>query len=83
MCHESKTSDGGEGLDNDDQIAVQGLTDRNACGVFSVVMYTATTFIYTTANAIPAGSLLTDTTRMITCLVGLPRGLSQIPQVTG
>jgi len=40
------------GLDNDDQIAVQGLSDRNACGFFSVVMYTATSFIYTTALAV-------------------------------
>lgn len=70
------------GLDNDDQIAVQGLTDRNACGFFSVVMFTPMTFTYAAANAVAAGSLLTETTRMITCLVGLPRGSAQIPQVT-
>lgn len=69
-------------LINDDQIAVQGLSDRNACGFFSVVMFTPMLFTYTTANPIPAGSLLTETTRMITCLVGLPRGSAQIPQVT-
>lgn len=69
-------------LINDNQIAVQGLTDRNACGFFSIVMYTPIAFIYTTANPVAAGSLLTDTTRMITCLVGLPRGSAQIPQVT-
>lgn len=71
------------GLINDDQIAVQGLTDRNACGFFSVVMFTPMTFTYATANAIAAASLLTPTTRMITCLVGLPRGSTDIPQVTG
>jgi hypothetical protein len=70
-------------LSNDDQIAVQGLSDRNACGFFSVVMYTATSFIYTTGNAIATASLLTPTTRMITCLVGIPLGSTQIPQVTG
>ncbi len=69
-------------LDNDDQIAVQGLSDRNACGFFSVVMFTPMLFTYTTANAIHAASLLTPTTRMITCLVGLPLGQTQIPQVT-
>lgn len=69
-------------LINDNQIAVQGLTDRNACGFFSIVMYTPIAFIYTTANPVAAGSLLTGTTRMITCLVGLPRGSAQIPQVT-
>lgn len=70
------------GLNNDDQIAVQGLTDRNACGFFSVIMFTPMVFTYATANAIAAGSLLTGTTRMITCLVGLPRGSAQIPQVS-
>lgn len=70
------------GLNNNDQIAVQGLSDRNACGFFSVTMFTAVVFTYTTANAIAAASLLTPTTRMITCLVGLPRGSAQIPQVT-
>lgn len=70
------------GLINDDQIAVQGLTDRNACGFFSIVMFTATVFTYTTANPVATASLLTPTTRMITCLVGLPRGSAQIPQVT-
>lgn len=69
-------------LINDNQIAVQGLSDRNACGMFSVTMYTATVFIYVTANPVAANSLLTETTRMITCLVGLPRGSAQIPQVT-
>lgn len=69
-------------LINDNQIAVQGLTDRNACGFFSIVMYTPIAFIYTTANPVAAGSLLTGTARMITCLVGLPRGSAQIPQVT-
>ncbi len=71
------------GLNNNDQIAVQGLSDRNACGFFSVTMFTAVAFTYTTANAVTAASLLTPTTRMITCLVGLPRGSIDIPQVTG
>jgi hypothetical protein len=69
-------------LINDNQIAVQGLSDRNACGFFSVTMFTAVLFTYTSANPIAANSLLTPTTRMITCLVGLQRGSAQIPQVT-
>lgn len=71
------------GLNNNDQIAVQGLSDRNACGFFSVTMFTAVVFTYTTANAVAAASLLMPTTRMITALVGLPRGSTQVPQVTG
>jgi hypothetical protein len=69
-------------LINDNQIAVQGLTDPNACGFFSIVMYTPMAFVYTTENPVATASLLTPTTRMITCLVGLPRGSIQIPQVT-
>lgn len=69
-------------LNNDDQIAVQGLSDRNACGFFSVVMFTPTVFTYTTANAVAAASQLTPTTRMVTCLVGVPLGTTQIPQVS-
>lgn len=71
------------GLNNDDQIAVQGLADRNACGFFSVVMFTPTVFTYATAAPIVTASLLTPTTRMVTCLVGLPLGQTQIPQVSG
>lgn len=69
-------------LTNDDQIAVQGLSDRNACGFFSVTMFTPMMLTYTTANPVAAASLLTATTRMITCLVGLPRGQTQIPQIS-
>jgi hypothetical protein len=69
------------GLNNDDQIAIQGLSDRNACGFFSVTMFTPMAFTYVTGNPIAAASLLTPTTRMITCLVGLPRGSTQIPQI--
>jgi len=70
------------GLINNDQISVEGLTDRNACGFFSITMFTATLFTYTVVNNIAAGSLLTPTTRMVTALVGLPRGFDSIPQVT-
>lgn len=70
-------------LNNDDQIAVQGLSDRNACGFFSVVMFTATVFTYMTGYDIASASLLTPTTRMVTALVGLPRGSDKIPQVGG
>jgi hypothetical protein len=77
------TTSAPHGLNNNDQIAVQGLTDRNACGFFSVTMYTAVAFIYTTAKAVASASLLTPMTRMVTCLVGLPLGQTQIPQVSG
>jgi hypothetical protein len=69
------------GLINNDQISVQGLMARNACGFFSVTMFTATMFTYMTVSNTPAGSLLTPTTRLITVLVGLPRGFDTISPV--
>ena len=69
------------GLKTDDQIAVEGLTDRRATGFFSVTVLTTMAFTYATYDDVPAAGLLTGTTRMITCLVGLPYGLKQIPEV--
>lgn len=70
------------GLDTNDQISVEGLSARNACGFFSVAITTATAITYVTATAVTAGSLLTDTSKTVTALVGLPLGVTQIPQVT-
>lgn len=77
----SVTTRSAHGLSTDSQIAVQGLANVLACGFFSVTVTTATAFTYTTAEAVPAASLLTDATLMITALVGLPRGVTTIPQL--
>lgn len=69
------------GLSTNDQIIVQGLSNRNACGAYSVTVTTATAFTYQTIQVIPAGALLTGSTRMVTALIGLPRGYNQIPGV--
>lgn len=69
------------GLVTNDQIAVEGLSSREANGFFSVTVLTAMAFTYATYSDIPAAPLLTGTTRMITCLVGLPYGTKTIPQV--
>ena len=67
------------GLNTNDQIAVQGLTNNKADGFYSVTVTTATAFTYQTNNAIPAGGLLQGTTLMVTALVGLPYNYNQIP----
>lgn len=67
------------GLSTNDQIAVQGLTDINANGTYSITYQTATSFTYQVNNAISAGSLLQGTTLMVTALVGLPYNYNQIP----
>lgn len=68
------------GLVTDAQISVEGLSDPEACGFYSITVTTATAFTYQTNKAIPAASLLTGTTNMVTALVGLPYGFTQIPQ---
>lgn len=68
------------GLSNNDQIAVQGLTNNLADGIYSVTVITATAFTYQVNSAIPAGGLLQGTTLMVTALVGLPYNYDQIPQ---
>lgn len=68
------------GLATNDQIAVQGLTTPLASGFYSVIVQSAMAFTYQTYSPVPSGGLLTPTTRMITCLVGLPYGSVRIPQ---
>ena len=62
------------------QISVDGLSNPQACGFYSITVTTATAFTYQTNKVIPAASLLTATTNMVTALVGLPYGFTQIPQ---
>lgn len=69
------------GLSTGSQIAVEGLTKAGATGFYSVTVTTPMAFGYITAAAVPAGALLTATTRMISALVGLPYGVTTIPQV--
>lgn len=67
-------------LSTNDQISVEGLAIPAANGFYSVTVTTATAFTYQTYSAIPAAALLTGTTNMVTALVGLPLGYTQIPQ---
>lgn len=69
------------GLATNDQISVEGLSNVGANGFFSVTVITATAFSWVTYAAITAGPLLTETTRLVTALVGLPLGVTTIPQV--
>lgn len=76
----SVTCSAPHGLSTDDQVSVEGLTTAN--GFYSVTATSATAFTYQTyAENVPSGSLLTSGTRIVTCLVGLPYGYSQIQQV--
>jgi hypothetical protein len=63
-------------LQTNDQVSVEGLNFGPACGMYSVVVTTATAFTYMTYGSNPSDSLLTSTTRIITCLIGLPLGFT-------
>jgi hypothetical protein len=76
----SVTCSSTHGLSTNDQIAVEGLSNKLAMGFYSVTVTTATAFTYQTNNAIPAGNLIQGNTLMVTALVGLPYGYTQIPQ---
>jgi hypothetical protein len=65
------------------QVSIAGLANNAADGFYSVNVTTATAFNYMTYGAIPAGALLTPTTRIVTALVGLPRGFVTIPKIYG
>jgi len=70
------------GLATNDQVSVLGVSNNAATGFYSVTVTTATAFKYQISqiNTIPAGSLLTNTTSIVTCSVGLPLDFPQIPQ---
>jgi len=67
------------GLATNAQVAVEGLTNNGADGMYSVTVTTATQFTYQTNSAIPSGNLLQGSTLIVTALVGLPYGYTQIP----
>ena len=68
-------------IDNS-QISVAGTTNKVADGFYSVTYKTATSFTYMVNSAIPTGSLLTGTTKVLTTKVGIPYNYVQIPQVS-
>lgn len=76
----SVTCSSPHGLATDAQIGVQGLSNTLADGAYSVTVTTATAFTYTVNAPVPAGSLLTSTTNMVTMNMGLPYNYAQIPQ---
>ena len=67
------------GLSTNDQIAVQGLSNNLANGIYSITVTTATAFTYQVNSTVPAGGLLQGTTLMVSALVGLPYDYAQIP----
>jgi len=69
----------GHGLSTNAQIAVQGLSNNSADGIYSITVTNPMIFTYQVNSAIPVSSLLQGTTLMVTALVGLPYDYDQIP----
>lgn len=80
-CTVTVTCSAVHGLHTDGQVAVAGLSAGPANGFYSVTVLTATAFTYETYTPIPLEALLTPTTRIITALIGLPRGYTRIPKI--
>jgi hypothetical protein len=80
-CTVTVTCSAVHGLQTDSQVSIEGLSYGPANGFYSVEVLTATAFTYTTYAPVPSQSLLTPTTRIITALVGLPRGYTTIPKI--
>lgn len=69
------------GMTTNGQISVLGLSNSLATGFYSVVVTSATALNYTVFAPVPAASLLTPTTRIVTANVGLPLGTTTIPVI--
>lgn len=69
------------GLSTNDQVSIYGTSNNQIMGFFSVTVTSSTEFTYEIIPFISAGIYLTDTTRVATCLVGLPFGYVKIPIV--
>ena len=76
------TCSGAHGLTTGTYVSVLGLSDNAATGFYDVAVTTATAFTYQVSRvtSIPAGSLLTSITRIVTAYLTVPYGYSQIPQ---
>jgi hypothetical protein len=74
------TCSAAHGLVTDSQVSVEGASNVRVNGFYSVTYLTATAFTFEVASVIPAGSLLTSTTQVLTANVGIPLGYTQIPQ---
>lgn len=70
------------GLKTGDQVSVLGVSNNAAVGFYTVTVATATAFKYQISqiSPIPAGGLLTNSTRIVTCDVGLPLDFPAVPQ---
>ena len=61
------------------QISVSGLSADKANGLYSVASVVGNSFTYWTNSIIPAGSLLTAKSSIVTANVGLPLDYAQVP----
>lgn len=73
------TTSAPHGLAANSQIAASGLLSPLAQGFYSVAVISATAFTYIVYAPVPAGSLLTAHSRIMTAQVGLPRSNVQVP----
>lgn len=62
------------------QISVEGLLKATANGFYTITVTSGVAFTYQLNPILAAGSLLTNTTKMVTAHAGLPYNNDQVPQ---
>jgi hypothetical protein len=68
------------GLSTNSQVAIEGTGSKITDGFFSVNVTTATQFTYYTQQTVSNGSVLGSSTIVKTVIVGLPYGMTTLPQ---
>lgn len=76
------TCSAAHGLSTGNNISIQGAAAQSANGFYTVTVTSATAFTYqiSSIQPIPAGSLLSGSTRIVTAFVTVPYDYTQIPQ---
>jgi hypothetical protein len=74
------TCSSAHGLSTNAQVAVDGASNPEANGFFSIIVTTGTAFTYASNKTIPAGSLIGTKTLMVTANAGLPWNMPLVPQ---
>jgi hypothetical protein len=74
------TCSSAHGLSTNAQIAVDGATNPEANGFFSIIVTTGTAFTYASNKPIASGSLIGTKTLMVTANAGLPWNMPLVPQ---
>lgn len=73
------TCSSAHGLSTNNQISFSGLSNPQADGIYSITVTSSTAFNYIAGPPITTGSLLTNSSKVLTVLVGTPYNYDVVP----